>query len=287
MNTCTARRPFPLGTPRRKSSPSAKALKRRNALVEAHQHLVPPVACHYARRCPEPKDDLIQVGLLGLIRAAELFKPSAQTPFSAFARPHIRGAILHYLRDAAAPVRLPRRQEELRIRLQRVEDVLSSTIPEPVRPEVDNCPRLQVTEQQRQLLLRHRRLCRPMPLTPELLDQLSTAATEPQEDSQASQARVDQLLLGLDPRTQQVIRWVVLQDWSYRRTAAALNVSAMTVQRCLHSGLEDLRKRLNTTHRPRSTSSGGLSGPAPSAARGWPSRHSPPPAGAPTHRAKT
>ncbi|MFM7170481.1 MAG: sigma factor, partial [Cyanobium sp.] len=99
MNTCTARRPLPLGTQRRQTSPSAKALKRRNALVEAHQHLVPPVASHYARRCPEPKDDLIQLGLLGLIRAAELFNPSAQTPFSAFARPHIRGAILHYLRD--------------------------------------------------------------------------------------------------------------------------------------------------------------------------------------------
>jgi FixJ family two-component response regulator len=78
-------------------------------------------------------------------------------------------------------------------------------------------------------------LCRPTPLTPELLDQLSDAAIEPRRSSQASQARVDQLLLGLDPRTQQVIRWVVLQDWSYRRTAAALNVSAMTVQRCLHS----------------------------------------------------
>jgi RNA polymerase sigma-B factor len=32
---------------------------------------------------------------MGLLRAAELYKPQTATPFEAFARPHIRGAILH------------------------------------------------------------------------------------------------------------------------------------------------------------------------------------------------
>lgn len=288
MNTCTARQPRPLPHPGNLSATAIKALQRRNALVEAHRHLVPPVAHHYWRRCPEPQDDLIQVGLMGLIRAAELFRPETETPFSAFARPHIRGAILHYLRDVAAPVRLPRRQAELQIRLQRMEensaeiskgDPMSGAGREPGR-------RLGMTEEQWQLLQRHRQLCRPAPLDAALLEQISSPAMEPQEDDQGSQEGVEELLKGLDPRTQQVLRGVVLKGWSYRRTAAALNVSTMTVQRCLHRGLASLRTQLCPPPQAPCTSSVRIRGLAPSVARVWPSRQSPLPAGAPTHRAR-
>lgn len=96
-------------------------LERRNRLVEAHRDLVGPLARHYTSCTAEPLDDLLQVGLLGLIRAAELFQPSQGTPFGAFARPHIRGAILHHLRDCAPAVRLPRRQAELQEKLLRLQ----------------------------------------------------------------------------------------------------------------------------------------------------------------------
>lgn len=275
MNTCTARRPRPLRRHGNPSAASISALQRRNALVDAHQHLVPPLAHHYWRRCPEPQDDLIQVGLLGLIRAAELFCPENETPFSAFARPHIRGAILHYLRDVAAPVRLPRRQAELQTRLQ--QEASSSQ---------SEGKLLEVTEEERQLLQRHRQLCRPVPLDAVLLEQISSPASELQEDEPGSQVRVKELLKGLDPRTQQVIQGVVLQGWSYRRTAASLNVSAMTVQRCLHRGLAALREQLCPAPEAVCTRAERTCGLAPSVAQGWPLRHSPPPAGAPTHRAR-
>ena len=72
-----------------------------------------PIARHYARVTRESADDLTQVGLLGLLRAAELYVPSRGEPFEPFARRHIRGAILHYLRDQAPLVRIPRRRVEL------------------------------------------------------------------------------------------------------------------------------------------------------------------------------
>jgi RNA polymerase sigma-B factor len=276
MNTCTARRPRPLRRQGNPSTAAIQALQRRNALVDAHQHLVPPLAHHYWRRCPEPQDDLIQVGLLGLIRAAELFCPENETPFWAFARPHIRGAILHYLRDVAAPVRLPRRQAELQSRLQRQEE----------RSFQGKGVPMGITEEQWQLLQRHRQLCRPAPLDDALLEQISSPPSEPREDEPGSQVRVEELLKGLDPRTQQVIRGVVLQGWSYRRTATSLNVSAMTVQRCLHRGLATLRDQLCPAPQAECTSAERTRGLAPSVAQGWPSRQSPPPAGAPTHRAR-
>lgn len=286
MNTCTVRRPRPLPHPGNPSATAIKALQRRNALVEAHRHLVPPLAHHYWRRCPEPQDDLIQVGLMGLIRAAELFRPETETPFSAFARPHIRGAILHYLRDVAAPVRLPRRQAELQIRLQRLEENSAGLSKGEPMSEGEMGRRLGITEEQWQLLQRHRQLCRPAPLDAALLEQISSPDMEPEEDDQGSQRGVDELLKGLDPRTQQVLHGVVVKGWSYRRTAAALNVSTMTVQRCLRSGLENLRIQLCPPPQEPCTSSERMHGLAPSVARAWPSRQSPLPAGAPNHRAR-
>lgn len=290
MNPCTGLAPRPRRTKHGQAPASTQALQRRNALVEAHRHLVPPVAHHYWRRCPEPQDDLIQVGLLGLIRAAELFRPSQQTPFAAFARPHIRGAILHYLRDSAPVVRLPRRQSELQTRLHRLEEQMASSPTAQSPSDEEICRHLAMGADQWQLLRRHRNLCRPATLNPDLLEQLASPASDPQEDPQESQARVEALLGVLDPRTQQVLRWVVLQGWSYRRAGAALQVSAMTVQRCLRRGLATLRDQLSDSsgghHHPPSLTPGLRLGRVPSAAQGWPSRHSPPPAAAPGHLAK-
>ena len=68
-----------------------RTLQQRNARIEQYQQLVRPIALHYHLRCAEPLEDLVQVGLLGLLRAAELYSRQRQTPFDAFARPHIRG----------------------------------------------------------------------------------------------------------------------------------------------------------------------------------------------------
>ena len=289
MNTCTGAPPRPHAVRPGRQPGVSLALQRRNGLVEANRHLVPPLAGHYWQRCQEPREDLIQVGLLGLIRAAELYHDSRQTPFSAFARPHIRGAILHYLRDTAATVRLPRRQCELQTRLARLEEQLATGSRAHPHLEGEILSQLGITMEQWRLLRRHKQLCRPTPLDPELLEQVASPAAEPEENGDDDLSRVEALLADLDPRSQQVLRWVVVQGWSYRRAAAALDVSAMTVQRCLHKGLATLRLQLSDTNGPggaRSLNPGPRFGRAPSAAQGWPSRHSPPPAASPTRLAK-
>ena len=84
----------------------------RNARIKHHLNLVDPIAGHYARRSGLDRDDLKQVGRLGLLRAAEGYEQGQDKPFEVYARPHIRGAILHYLRDSVGLVRLPRRLQE-------------------------------------------------------------------------------------------------------------------------------------------------------------------------------
>jgi RNA polymerase sigma-B factor len=237
---------------------TTRKLRQRNQLVESHRELVRPLALHYARRCPEPPEDLQQVGMLGLIRAAELYRPDQGTPFAAFARPHIRGAILHHLRDVAPRVRLPRRQAE---RLERIlkEEALGSGSPSGNQV---------ISVEERALLMRQRQLCRPLPLEGSLLDSLACQEPEGGEerlpDAKQSALAVRALLERLEPRQRRVVAQVVLAGWSYRNLAQELGISPMTVKRLLHQGLDSLRQQLEE---------GGITSPewsrhAPSAAPG-------------------
>jgi len=54
----------------------------------------------------------VQVGAIGLIKAADRFESSRGCPFEAYAVACILGEIRHHLRDGASLVRLPRRVQE-------------------------------------------------------------------------------------------------------------------------------------------------------------------------------
>ncbi len=218
-----------------------QAIQRRNARIEQYRHLVRPIALHYQQRCAEPLDDLMQVGLLGLLRAAELYRQDSGIPFAAFARPHVRGSILHYLRDHAPAVRLPRRLEEQRQQLIR----LQSLQPQPTSAATLRL-QLGLTEQQWQRLLAAGASRRPLPLddlqgdeeAPPCFHAVEEAVRDPDMDPV-------ELLRGLPPEQREVLERVVLAGWSYRRTGQALEISAMTVQRRLRGGLDQLRQRLS------------------------------------------
>jgi RNA polymerase sigma-B factor len=79
----------------------------REQLIEEHLPLVRSLARPFAGR-GEHLDDLVQVGAIGLIKAVDRYDPARGRPLVAYAVPTIRGEIRRYLRDRAAPVRLPR-----------------------------------------------------------------------------------------------------------------------------------------------------------------------------------
>ncbi len=70
----------------------------------------------YNSRCD--CDDLIQVGCLGLIQASDRFNQTQAGSINVFAKLHIRGAILYYLRVSSDLVRLPRQVEERALKLR-------------------------------------------------------------------------------------------------------------------------------------------------------------------------
>ncbi|MEB3320279.1 MAG: sigma-70 family RNA polymerase sigma factor [Cyanobium sp.] len=227
-------------------SADRRYLRQRDQRITEYRRLVDPIARHYQRQSAEPLDDLIQVGLLGLLRAAELYRSDTGTPFDAFARPHVRGAILHYLRDQAAPVRLPRRLEEQRQQLAR----LQRLHPELTQPEqwrralglsVDQWNRLLAGTLTRRPLSLEATLEEHLQQTSEPMDEpLSLLETDEAADPLG-------LLTSLEHGQREVVEKVVLAGWSYRRTGAALKISPMTVQRRLQRGLNRLRQLLSQT----------------------------------------
>ena len=222
----------------------SRPLQQRNARIEQYQQLVRPIALHYHLRCAEPLDDLVQVGLLGLLRAAELYRRQRQTPFDAFARPHIRGAILHYLRDTAPAVRLPRRLEEQHQQLVQLRRQLGQPASaEQLREAMGLSP------DQWQRLVDSRLHRRPVSLEQLLLeldgsDTLDQAASSIAPTATGDTDDVQALLGQLDSSQRAVLERVVLEGWSYRRTGQALRISPMTVQRRLRSGLARLHELL-------------------------------------------
>jgi RNA polymerase sigma factor for flagellar operon FliA len=88
----------------------------RDALVIGHVGLVKAMARRLAQRLPAQVEmnDLISVGMMGLIDAAGRYRSSTGVPFDAFARRRVHGAMLDALRDLDwAPRSLRRMRREL------------------------------------------------------------------------------------------------------------------------------------------------------------------------------
>src|SRR6476659_5593127 len=108
----------------------------RDQLIEAHLGLAEYLARRFANR-GEPLDDLVQVASLGLVKAVERFDPSRGLEFTTFATPTIVGELKRHFRDKGWAVRVPRRVQELHLRVTRVIDDLSLEIGRsPTVPEI-------------------------------------------------------------------------------------------------------------------------------------------------------
>jgi len=99
----------------------------RDDLVTAHMGLAEYLARRFTNR-GEPLDDLIQVAALGLLKAVDRFDPDRGLEFSTYATPTIVGELKRHFRDKGWAVRVPRRVQELHLRLGSVVSTLSQEL---------------------------------------------------------------------------------------------------------------------------------------------------------------
>lgn len=82
-------------------------------LIEASMKLVKKIVSGvYPLPVSTTKEDLIQVGAVGVLRAIDTYKVEEKGSFKTYASKFIKGKILHYLRDKANLVRPPRETVE-------------------------------------------------------------------------------------------------------------------------------------------------------------------------------
>ncbi|MGH3158385.1 MAG: SigB/SigF/SigG family RNA polymerase sigma factor [Streptosporangiaceae bacterium] len=74
---------------------------------------------------PEPVEDLMQVGYLGLIKAINNFNPMVGTSLSAYAQPCITGEIKRHFRDKRWQVHVRRAAQELLLEVRAATEVLT------------------------------------------------------------------------------------------------------------------------------------------------------------------
>ncbi|MQA77594.1 MAG: SigB/SigF/SigG family RNA polymerase sigma factor [Streptosporangiales bacterium] len=95
-------------------------------LVERYDWLVRWAVNRYTGR-GEQAEELAQVGYLGLVEAIQRFDVDRGVDFVTFARPTVLGEIRRHFRDGRRWVRLPRRLQELKMRIRDATEELTQT----------------------------------------------------------------------------------------------------------------------------------------------------------------
>ncbi|MEU7425551.1 RNA polymerase sigma factor SigF [Streptomyces sp. NPDC048362] len=100
----------------------------RNTLIEMNMSLVRYAAGRFRSRGADEMEDIVQVGMIGLIKAIDRFDLSREAEFTSFAIPYIVGEIKRFFRDTTWAVHVPRRLQEARVQLARATEELRSRL---------------------------------------------------------------------------------------------------------------------------------------------------------------
>jgi RNA polymerase sigma-B factor len=93
-------------------------------IVERYQKLVRSCVRQY-RGSPEPAEDLMQVGYVGLLKAINNFDPEFGDSLSAYAAPCVSGEIKRHFRDKRWQIHVRRSAQELLLELRKATEELT------------------------------------------------------------------------------------------------------------------------------------------------------------------
>jgi RNA polymerase sigma-B factor len=219
----------------------------RDELIEAHLGLAEYLARRFANR-GEPLDDLVQVASLGLVKAVERFDPGRGLEFTTFATPTIVGELKRHFRDKGWAVRVPRRVQELHLRVTRVIDDLALELGRsPTVQEISQ--RAGTTEDEVIEAIDAGSAYRSASLdagrsdddeSPGLLGQLGE--TDPELARAERRAALGPLISELPEREQVMLYLRFYEGLTQSEIAKRLGISQMHVSRLLSRSLQQLRE---------------------------------------------
>ncbi|WP_026912403.1 sigma-70 family RNA polymerase sigma factor [Patulibacter minatonensis] len=214
-------------------------------LVHRFTPMVRSFARKYAGR-GEELEDLVQVGMLGLVKAIEGFDLSRPHRFVAYAAPTITGEMKRHFRDHCWSVAVPRSMKELQTRVTAEEAVIERG--GDVATTAELARRLETTEEQ---VVDARRAARCF-----RIDSLSFPSGEDREllDTFGRPEKgyghvedvdlLDDALAVLSERDRKVVDMRYRDEMLQREIGAEVNVSQMQISRILENAAAQMRAHL-------------------------------------------
>lgn len=223
----------------------------RDKLILGHQNLVHYLAGKFANR-GIPLEDLVQVGMIGLINAVDRFDPNRGLQFSTFATPTILGEIRRHFRDKGWSLKVPRRLQELNMAAARAAEKISVELGRsPTIQEV--AARIEASEEETLEAIELGNAYDTVPLDAPMQTQGESALLTLSEflgQEDASLQRIEfygdlrQAIESLEPREKAIIYYRFFKDLSQTQVAERLNISQMHVSRLQSKAIKKLKELL-------------------------------------------
>ncbi|MFF8941480.1 RNA polymerase sigma factor SigF [Streptomyces sp. NPDC014864] len=227
----------------------------RNTLIEMNMSLVRYAAGRFRSRGPQEMEDIVQVGMIGLIKAIDRFELAREVEFTSFAVPYIVGEIKRFFRDTSWAVHVPRRLQEARVELAKATEELSSRL-----------GRKPTTKELAELMnLPEQEVVNAMVASNGYTSSSLDAAVGGSEDGESVLAdfigaedtdlelvedlhSLAPLLAGLDERDRRIIHLRFVEELTQGQIGEQLGISQMHVSRLLQRVLTRLRQGMLTAH---------------------------------------
>ena len=224
-------------------------------LVARHRNLVRSCVARY-KRSPEPAEDLMQVGYVGLLKAINNFDPDVGGSLAAYAQPCISGEIKRHFRDKRWQVHVERSMQELVLRVREATRGLTQQLGhQPSDGEVASY--LQITEAELREARRADLVFTPASLDAPLAgrpDAASLADVLGAEDAEVEHTLDMESVAAhwgeLPRREQKILLLRFYGDMTQAEIGAQLGISQMHVSRLLAHALGHLRQRLTEPEPP-------------------------------------
>ena len=234
----------------------------RAAIVERHAGLARSLARRFANR-GETHDDLVQVAMLGLLRAVDGFDPARNVQFSTYATATILGTLKRHFRDTRWSVRIPRPVQELWLALRDQADLLTNELgrsptleelAEALGVDVENV--IEAMEAGRTFKLAS------LDASPGGEEPIPLGSADPAYKTADARMMLSPLIAKLAEREQQILHLRFVDDLSQSEIGRRVGLSQMHVSRLLARTLDRLRTALETGARTDDNGAGASASPS-------------------------
>ena len=222
-------------------------------VILTYKDLVESIARKYSKNSII-HEDLVQVGMIGLLAAIKRFDASFGKTFESFAIPTIIGEIKRFIRDKTGSVHVPRRIKELGPKIKRaIDELTTKNQKSPTVKEIAEY--LSVSEEELLETMEMNKSYKALSVDRSIegtTDGSTIALLDMIGSNEEGYSQIDlkmlleKILPILTEREQEIIRCTYFQNMSQKETGELLGISQMHVSRLQRRSLKKLREAINT-----------------------------------------